>query len=247
MSKPRSDKAGPDAKKKKGPIRRFLEWPIRIVLGLVGLLLLYLALAVVLGLITTNSDWKQAESGRRVYVITNGVHTSFILPRGAGDDNWLRFVPFEKASNANCPYIEFGWGDRGFYLETPQWSDLKVSTALEAVFLPSSTVMHVDYWEWEPPVKDHIRRLVLDDEEYGRLVDFIKESFALDSSEKVQRIPDAGYHDRDAFFQAKGSYSLFYTCNDWTNAGLKEAGVKTAIWSPFDKAILYHLPAAQEK
>jgi uncharacterized protein (TIGR02117 family) len=246
MSKKGHHKPGTDAKKRKGPIRRFLKWPLRFVLGFVSLLLLYFVSAIVLGLIPTNADWKQVENGRRVYVITNGVHTSFILPTGDGGENLLAFAPFEKATRANTPYIEFGWGDRGFYLETPQWSDLTVGTALNAVFLPSSTVVHVDYWEWEPPVKEHIRRITLDDEEYGRLLDYIRKSFALDAQKKVQRIPDAGYHERDAFFQGQGSYSLLYTCNDWTNAGLKHAGVKTALWSPFDKAILYHLPVTKD-
>ena len=144
MSKPNPKRSKQDKKPKKGPIRRFLKWPLRIVFGFVAALLLYFVSAIVLGLIPANADWKQAENGRRVYVITNGVHTSFILPRGYGDDNLLRFVPFENATDASCPYIEFGWGDRGFYLETPRWADLTVATALNAVFLPSSTVVHVD-------------------------------------------------------------------------------------------------------
>ncbi|NJO90589.1 MAG: DUF2459 domain-containing protein, partial [Chloroflexia bacterium] len=43
------------------------------------------------------------------------------------------------------------------------------------------------------------------------------------------------------YFQAKGKYSLFFTCNNWANRGLKKAGVKNAVWAPFDKSVLYHL------
>ncbi len=229
-------------KSKKGPIRRFLRWPIRILLILIALPLMYLLMALILGLIPTNSDWKQSQEGQRVYVTTNGVHTSFILPKGEGADNLLRLVPFENTTDADCPYVQLGWGDRGFYLETPEWSDLQISTALHAVFLPSSTVVHVYYWPWEPEVDENTRRVILDPKEYANLLIYIKNSFALDASHKPQRIPDAHYGRRDAFFEGKGSYHLFQTCNDWTNAGLKAAGVKTAIWSPFDKAILYQLP-----
>lgn len=242
MSKPRPDQPEPEAKRQKGPIRRFLRWPLRALFGFVASLLLYILSAAVLGLIPVNSDWIQATSGRDVYVISNGVHTSFILPRGNGAENLLRFVPFEKATDVNCRYVQFGWGDRGFYLDTPNWSDLEVSTALKSVLLPSSTVVHVTYWRWQPQPNERIRRILLSDTEYGRLLDHIKNSFTFDPSGKTQPIPGAGYSDRDAFFEAQGSYSLLHTCNDWTNTGLKHAGVKTALWSPFDQAILYHRP-----
>lgn len=228
----------------KGPIRRFFKWPLRIALIFVGMVLLFFLSAVVLGLLTTNSSWKQSPQGKRVYVITNGVHTSFILPTGKGEDSLLHLVPFEGASPADCPYVEFGWGDRYFYLETPAWSDLKLTTALHAMLLPSSTVVHVDYWYREPQPDEDIRRIRLAPDEYRRLLDYIRQSFALDTSHHTQRIPGAHYGSRDAFFEGAGTYHLFHTCNDWTNTGLKAAGVKTAIWSPFDKAILYHLPRA---
>lgn len=228
----------------RGPVRLLLGWTLRGTVGLVGLLLLYVGSAIVMGLIPVNSGWTQVGHGTEVYVITNGVHTSFIVPRGEGDDDLLRFVPFDDAGD--CVYLEFGWGDRGFYLETPRWSDLKVSTALHAILLPSSTVVHVDYRRWKPRPDQDLRRLILAADEYGRLLAHIRKAFALDASGRTRRIPGAHYHDRDAFFEGQGSYSLLYTCNDWTNAGLKAAGVRTALWSPFDKAILYHLPLSTD-
>ncbi|MEZ5987799.1 MAG: TIGR02117 family protein [Planctomycetota bacterium] len=227
-------------------MRSTLVWTLRAVLGVVALALLYVGTAVVMGLVPVNTSWRQAEQGTAVYVITNGVHTSFIVPRGEGDDDLLRFVPFEDASGDDCPYVEFGWGDRAFYLETPRWSDLRVTTALNAMLLPSSTVVHVVYWWSEPRPGERVRRVVLRPEEYGRLLDHVREAFALDAEGRARRILGARYHDRDAFFEGAGSYSLLYTCNDWTNTGLKAAGVRTALWSPFDKAIMYHLPASTD-
>ena len=43
----------------------------------------------------------------------------------------------------------------------------------------------------------------------------------------------AAYGKNDAFYEAKGSYSLFYTCNSWVNENLKEVGLKACRWTLF--------------
>ena len=70
------------------------------------------------------------------------------------------------------------------------------------------------------------------------LLNYIEVSFQLDSN-KFKKIDFEGYSDMDAFYKAKGSYSLFKTCNVWTGEALKVAGIKTGIWSPFDSIILF--------
>jgi hypothetical protein len=50
----------------------------------------------------------------------------------------------------------------------------------------------------------------------------------------------ANYGLNDAFYEAKGSYSLFCTCNTWANNGLKSCGQKAALWTPSDKGIFLH-------
>jgi hypothetical protein len=44
-------------------------------------------------------------------------------------------------------YLAFGWGDKGFYLNTPEWADLKVSTALNAAFGLSSSAIHSTFYK----------------------------------------------------------------------------------------------------
>ena len=51
---------------------------------------------------------------------------------------------------------------------------------------------------------------------------------------------DAVYGNHDIFYEAKGSYNLFYTCNTWTNSALKAANQKASLWTVYDKGILYH-------
>ena len=52
------------------------------------------------------------------------------------------------------------------------------------------------------------------------------------------------YGNSDAFYDATGSYSLFHTCNSWTNNALKAAGMKASVWTPFDKGIFHQYKAA---
>ncbi|XQC04883.1 DUF2459 domain-containing protein [Arcobacter cryaerophilus gv. pseudocryaerophilus] len=43
----------------------------------------------------------------------------------------------------------------------------------------------------------------------------------------------------DAFYEAIGSYSIFHTCNTWTNNLLKKASLPASFWLAFDDGILY--------
>ena len=70
---------------------------------------------------------------------------------------------------------------------------------------------------------------------------YIKNKFDRDKNGKVIFIPtDAVYGINDAFYDAKGKYSFFETCNTWANDGLKEAGQKAALWTPSDLGIFQH-------
>ena len=61
----------------------------------------------------------------------------------------------------------------------------------------------------------------------------------------MRRIDAAGYGDNDAFYEAIPRYTFWYTCNEWTRRALAAAGVRTAIWAPFDTAssIICPMPA----
>lgn len=76
-----------------------------------------------------------------IYVQSNGIHTDVCLPAITKEFNWLDFVPKEDfLNNQSFDFITIGWGDKGFFLDTPTWAELKVSTALNAAFLPLSLI-----------------------------------------------------------------------------------------------------------
>jgi uncharacterized protein (TIGR02117 family) len=135
-------------------------------------------------------------------------------------------------------YIAFGWGDKGFYLKTPTWADLKASTVFKAAFGLSSAAMHTTFYDKLKEGKRCVR-LDISKEQYQRLITYIEKSLQTDASGNPVTIgADARYNDHDAFYEAKGSYNLFHTCNTWTNDALKVSGQKACWWTPFDKGIL---------
>jgi hypothetical protein len=60
------------------------------------------------------------------------------------------------------------------------------------------------------------------------------------SGEFLKIETDAVYGKYDVFYEANGSYSLFYTCNSWANQALKSANQKAALWTISDSGIFRH-------
>ena len=77
-------------------------------------------------------------------------------------------------------------------------------------------------------------------EEYQKMVTYISDSFHRDTYKNVQWISGNSYGNRDAFYEANGSYNLFYTCNTWANNALKIANQKASLWTVTDTGILCH-------
>lgn len=180
-----------------------------------------------------------AEQHIDVYVISNGVHTDVALPSNNIIKNWESVFSRSEflASDSALNYVAFGWGDKGFYLNTPEWSDLKISTAFNAAFGLGGTAMHVQYIKEPQKLNQNKVQLKLSNTQYQKLVKYIEESFCyMDSC--ISKINHPGYGKNDLFYEANGKYSLIKTCNVWTNKALKKCGVKTGLWTPFASGLM---------
>ncbi|RFM34127.1 TIGR02117 family protein [Chitinophaga silvisoli] len=176
-----------------------------------------------------------------MYILTNGVHTDLVVPVRNAQIDWSKSVLFENTigRDTTARWIAFGWGDKGFYLETPTWADLKFSTAFKAATGLSTAAIHATYYHQLREGKDCIRTSI-DSARYARLIAYIQQSFRRDGNDQIIHIvTNANYGRTDAFYEAKGSYSLFHTCNTWANNGLKACGQRACLWTPFDKGIFY--------
>jgi uncharacterized protein (TIGR02117 family) len=209
------------------------------ILGILILLILYLLFAYVLSHISVNTVQKRKDKSIDVYILSNGVHTDLVLPVKNKTIDWRLFVPPSNTKNKDTTanMISFGWGDKGFYLNTPTWADLKFSTAFNAMFALSSSAIHTTYYH-DLTWSDKKKKIQITQKEYDNLVKFIKGSFKTTKSKKFDFIPtELVYGESDAFYEAKGKYSLFQTCNSWANEGLKKAGQKAALWTALDDGI----------
>lgn len=225
-------------------LKRALRILLKTLLGFVVFVLLYLCCAFLFSRISVNGDFEQPSEGITIFVESNGVHTDIVVPAKSELTDWTKLLPYSDYEDADssCKYIAFGWGDKGFYLDTPTWGDLKFSTAFKAVFFLGSTAMHVTYKNHEPSNPERSRKIVITRDEYRKLITYIRSSFENDSKGNIMLIDHKGYGTHDKFYEAEGTYSFINTCNVWTGKGLRETGVRVGWWTPFDSSVFNELP-----
>ena len=218
-------------------IKKLLKYIAIFVLSLVA----YLLIVTLLSFVSVNEDLVENQNEIPIYILTNGVHTDVVLPIKNEHHDWTSQLKFEhtKSKDTTNQYVAFGWGDKGFYLETPTWADLKPSTAIKAASGLSSSAMHVTFYKSLKENKS-CKKIQISLENYKKMIAFINESFQTKSGEFLKIETDAVYGKHDVFYEANGSYSLFYTCNSWANQALKAANQKAALWTISDSGIFRH-------
>jgi uncharacterized protein (TIGR02117 family) len=220
-------------------IRRIVRFAGRSLLVLVALIGLYLLAAWLLAKVPVNAGAAQPKDGIPIYLLSNGVHTDLVLPLVSTEHDWRDLVDPTHAARPDslARWVAFGWGDKGFYLNTPTWADLTASTALKAAFGLGGTAMHLTYHR---SLAEGLlcHRILLSPEGYAKLVAYISSGFARDAAGGAIRITGAHYTTSDVFYEAVGRYHLFHTCNGWTNNGLKACGAKACLWTPFQSGVM---------
>ncbi|HEU4961615.1 MAG TPA: TIGR02117 family protein [Sphingomonas sp.] len=191
------------------------------------------------GSIPVNAGWRPPAEGVTIIVETNGVHTDLVVPVAAAGVDWRDLVRPEDIADpryAAYDHLAFGWGEARFYRETPTWADVRPTTVLRAALGSDDTLVHVEHLPAPVPGPD-ARPIVLREDEYRRLAAFIRASFA--------RVPPGsrpkhfrGYGDYDAFYSGSGRYDALTTCNAWTGAALRAAGVRVGAWTPFAVTVM---------
>ena len=223
-------------------IRTLVRYFLRVLLGIAIFAGIYLLLSQLLPFIRINRATVPPAGGITIYIESNGVHTDFVLPVKNAQLNWNVLLPpsdFESV-DTTFRYVGLGWGDKGFFIGTPTWADLKFSTAFKAAFGLSTTAMHVWYKRYQPVESASCKKLLLSETQYRQLIAYILRSFQTQDRHFLL-VKHAGYTAQDRFYEANGTYSLFRTCNVWTGDGLKAIGVRTGIWTPFQGGIMDHL------
>jgi len=159
-------------------------------------------------------------SGRNeIYVVSHGWHTGLVLPAKNIQDR----LPGLKQRFGNTPWIEFGWGDKGFY----QANEITIGLTFRAMFWSSGSVIHAvavagDIQEFFP--NSDVRKLCFSDAALSSLLDFMEGSFARNPQGEIVALKD-GIYGNSQFYDGVGVYHMFNTCNKWTAKGLQSAGM----------------------
>lgn len=222
-------------------VKKSVRILLKTILGIVAFLALYIIVLLIGSIIQVNDTNEKTDESIPIYILSNGVHTDIVMPLKNETKDWSTEISYldTKAKDSTKQLIAVGWGDKGFYLDTPTWADLKFSTAAKAVTGVSSSAMHVTFYG-NLKEDESCKKMFITKENYKKLITYIESSFTLNENNKIQRIGSHSYGKNDIFYEAKGSYNLFYTCNTWANQALKAGNQKAALWTVLDKGIFWH-------
>ena len=219
-------------------VKKLLKVIMYTVLSLIGFVAVYLIAAFTIPAISVPAE-AGSNKNITIYILTNGVHTDIVVPLKTADKDWSREISFNNVirPDTNAKLVAFGWGDKGFYLNTPTWAQLKFSIAFKAAFGLSSSAIHATFYN-SLREGSTCKKIDISREQYVRLIKYIESSLQTGANGNAINIKTtANYDDYDAFYEAKRRYNLFYTCNTWANNALKACGQKACIWTPRDKPI----------
>jgi len=225
-------------KKVTNVFKRFLKMLGIILIALVVYIIVVLSIAYIP---VYSNEQTCKEDCIEAYLYSNGVHTDIVLPVVHELKDWNTVIDSKKTKSGktNFKYISIGWGDKGFYLNTPTWADLTFNTAFKAMFYMSESAMHVTFYN-NMIESERCKKILISKESYAKILQYIDSSFEKDTQGNYLYIENASYGNNDVFLDAKGRYSLFYTCNTWTNNCLKAGELKACLWTLLDKGLFYH-------
>jgi len=213
-----------------------------ILVSILFFIIFYLSTAFICARITVNEAISK-EGNIIVYIQSNGVHTDLVVPVKSQKMDWSNIFPYRntKDKDTTSKFLALGWGDKGFYLNTPTWGDLTFSIAFKAMFGLSTSALHTTYLD-TIQVSGTCKKISMTQNEYDLLVRYIKRTISTKKASSIFIPTNAVYGTNDAFYEASGSYHLFSTCNTWTNRALKYSNKKACFWTPFDTGILNQYP-----
>ncbi|MGL5804576.1 MAG: TIGR02117 family protein [Xenococcaceae cyanobacterium] len=194
------------------------------------------------------SKWKlisQQDCNYQIYIHDTGIHTNIIVPVKNNAFDWNEHLSIEDIgsdSNKFYNYLSFGWGDRDFMINVPTLADLDLVLTFKALFLPTPSVVYVQGYQQIPP-RFIIKSVSVDRNNYLKLMKFIDKTFQTNINGNKIRIANGHSHNA-GFYDAKGKYTIFWNCNDWTATGLEKAGVNTPLWSGLSSGIMRHLKSS---
>ncbi len=218
---------------------RIVQIIVKSIFGLMAFGLFYYLLCLILPLIIINKDRLLKTTGTLIYIGGDGMHSDIILPLKNEVCNWADFMLTQDLSNSigQTKYISFGFAEKDFYLQNKSWSDINYLLVAKASLGLGNSIMHIGL-EGEYPFKRRFcRKIYISKEDYSKLVSFVKESFKQNDGTVLKPLPILSYRNNEKIYPSSKKFSLVYTCNTWTNDGLKTIRFKTGLWTALEQGI----------
>ncbi len=155
-----------------------------------------------------------------IQVASNGWHTAIVVPAPALADTGL--LP-EAEDFSGAAFLEFGWGDRVYYPA----KEKTIGMTLAAALVPTPAVMHMAGLAAAPRDSGSSREVVavpLTEARFLNLVEALAAEFERPAGGRAASV-SRGLYPGSSFYNARGEFHLFNTCNTWTARMLRAAGV----------------------
>ena len=190
----------------------------------------YFAAALIGSLVPANSGWQEPHNGIPIFVETNGVHVSIILPMAAAGKDLSDLIRPEHLANRDLygTHAMIGWGHGAVYRNAQTWGDVRSGDIGSAIIGSDDTTLHI-YHLIDPKPSSIRKGFRVTGAQYRSIIAEVRASFKL-TSESSTAYP--AYGPNNLFYDSVGRYSAVNTCNEWTGGILRRAGVQVGVWTP---------------
>jgi uncharacterized protein (TIGR02117 family) len=211
-------------------LRAIAGWPF-LAIGI------YMTCALLGSLIPANARWRQPSNGIEIFVETNGVHVSIILPISAVGSDLSDLIKPEDLSDPALfgSHAMIGWGHSAVYRNTKTWADVRSGDIASAVTGSNETTLHI-YHLINPKTTVYRKAIRISPDQYRLIVRDVRAAFRLDQTGHSTAYP--AYAANNLFYDSTGYYSALHTCNNWTADVLRHAGIRIGIWTPMAGGVM---------
>lgn len=207
-----------------------LGWPLLAIA-------LYMLVALIGSHVPANSYWMQPKDGVDIFVETNGVHVSLIVPMAAAGEDLSDLIRPQDLADRDLygTHAMIGWGHGPVYRNAQTWGDVKSGDIISAIFGSNDTTLHV-YHLSNPKALPHRKLLRVSPRQFQVIVAQIRRTFRPDINGNSRAY--RAYGPDNLFYDSYGRYTAFHTCNNWTGDILRNAGVRIGIWTPLPGGVM---------
>jgi uncharacterized protein (TIGR02117 family) len=213
------------------------RWGLRLFAVLVCLPLFYLATGLIGAVVPGPIARTESAPTLAIALASGPIHFDILLPMTEPLRKSFAFAASRgvPVAGMDAQYLVVGWGSTGFYTTTGSYADLRAANVVRAM-TGDSAVLHLDVAGDQTDVPGLIW-IPVSEAQLDLLAQKVLSSLKRDASGRPVPLDSPAFGQTDAFFAAKGHFSLLRTCNVWVGEVLRAAGIPFGLWTPTPQAV----------